>query len=92
MNEKDKNEKDKDEKEHIIVLCPNCQEFVLIEKLNCSIFRHGILIKSGKQINPHATKELCDYYKKKNKIYGCGKPYQIIKQDNQFIAIKCDYI
>jgi hypothetical protein len=82
-----------DEKEnHIIVVCPNCDEFVLIEELNCCIFRHGVFIETGKQIDPHAPKELCDYYKKSNKIYGCGKPYQIIKQDDKYIAIKCDYI
>ena len=28
---------------HLIVKCPHCEEFVLIEKLNCCIFRHGCL-------------------------------------------------
>ena len=36
--------------------CPHCQEFIIIEQLNCGIFRHGVLKKSGKQINPHASK------------------------------------
>jgi hypothetical protein len=77
---------------HIIVKCPHCDDFVLIEELNCRIFRHAVLIKTNKQIDPHASKELCDYYIKKNKIYGCGKPYQIIMQDEKYIAIKCEYI
>ena len=77
---------------HIIVQCPHCDDFVLIEKLNCCIFRHGVFIKSNKQIDPHATKELCDYYINAKKIYGCGKPYQIIIQDEKYLAIKCDYI
>jgi hypothetical protein len=87
---KDIKEENKDT--HIIIICPHCNEFILIEQLNCAIFRHGVLIKSGKQINPHASKELCDYYIKHNKIYGCGKPYQIIIEDNQYKAIICDYI
>jgi len=82
----------RNEKDHIIIVCPNCDEFVLIEKLNCCIFRHGVYIKTGKQIDPHASKELCDYYKNSNKIYGCGKPYQIIMENNQYKAVKCDYI
>jgi hypothetical protein len=66
---------------------------VLIDKLNCCIFRHGTLIISGKQIDPHATKELCDFYVEKNKIYGCGRLFQIIKNDkNKLVAIVCDYI
>jgi hypothetical protein len=77
----------------IIVFCPHCKEPVLIEKLNCCIFRHGSMKSNGQQINPHAIKELCDYYIEKNMINGCGKPFQIIKNnDNDFIAIICDYI
>lgn len=78
--------------DHLIVICPHCEDFILIEQLNCCIFRHGIFIKSGKQINPHASKELCDYYINNNKIYGCGKPYQIIIEKNKYKAVKCDYI
>jgi len=78
---------------NICLFCPHCKELVLIEQLNCCIFRHGILIESGKQIDPHASKELCDYYIEKNKIYGCGKPFQIIKnENNELIAVICDYI
>jgi CDP-diacylglycerol--glycerol-3-phosphate 3-phosphatidyltransferase len=48
--------------EHIIIQCPHCEDFILIEELNCCIFRHGVLIKTGLQIDPHAPKELCDFY------------------------------
>ena len=50
------------------------------------------LKKNGKQINPHADKELCDYYVRENKIYGCGKPFRIILVDNNFQTEICDYI
>jgi hypothetical protein len=76
----------------IIVFCPHCKEPILIEKLNCCIFRHGTMRSNGQQINPHAIKELCDYYVEKNMINGCGKPFQIIKNNNEFVAIICDYI
>jgi len=76
----------------ILVQCPQCLEPILIEKLNCCIFRHGTMKTNGQQIDPHALKELCEFYVEKNMINGCGKPFQIIKQNNNFIAIKCDYI
>ena len=71
----------------LIVKCPHCDEEILIEELNCCIFRHGVL-KNGRQIDPHASKELCEYYVTNNLIYGCGKPF-IIKENT---ALKCDYI
>ena len=78
---------------NIIIQCPHCDDFIMIEKLNCCIFRHGVLIKTDKQIDPHGSKELCEYYIKRKLIYGCGKPYKIIMNDkNEYLAIKCDYI
>ena len=81
---------------HIILICPHCNESILIERLNCCIFRHGVLKTNGKQINPHASKELCDFYIEKQLIYGCGKPFRIILNEiNGYVeynAIKCDYI
>lgn len=38
-----------------IIKCLHCDKDILIEELNCCIFRHGI------QIDQHASKELCDY-------------------------------
>jgi hypothetical protein len=78
---------------NIIVICPNCGDFILIEQLNCCIFRHGVFISTNQQIDPHASKDLCEYYSKNKLIYGCGKPYKIITNDkNEYIAINCDYI
>ena len=75
-----------------ILLCPNCNEFIIIEKLNCGIFRHGVLKNNGVQINPHSPKKECDYYINNNLIYGCGKPFKIICKDNTFYIEVCDYI
>jgi hypothetical protein len=83
---------EKDMKEEPIVICPHCNDFIIIKKINCAIFRHGIFKKTGKQIDPHSSKELCDYYIRENKIYGCGKPFIIIKKDDKFLTEICDYI
>ena len=75
-----------------VIQCPNCLEYIIIEKINCGIFRHGVLIESGKQIDPHANKQVCDDYITKKKIYGCGKPYQVIEEEGKYKVIICDYI
>jgi hypothetical protein len=76
----------------VIVKCPHCNDFVVIEKMNCKIFRHGILISNGTQIDPHASKELCNFFLYKKMIYGCGKPFRIIERENILITEICDYI
>jgi hypothetical protein len=89
MSEEDKITNIKDQP---ILVCPHCAEFIIIEKMNCGIFRHGVLKKCNKQIEPHATKPICDYYTQHNLIYGCGKPFRIVIQDNIFVIEICDYI
>lgn len=77
----------------LIVTCPHCDECIIIEKLNCYIFRHGIFKNTGKQINPHASKMECDFWKERDKIFGCGKPFKIIVTDASNIVVEiCDYI
>ena len=75
----------------VIVDCPNCGQSVIITKLNCKIFRHAILKDTGKQINPHTGKNQCEKLLKKNKIYGCGKPFKINVVDGTYIPEVCDY-
>jgi hypothetical protein len=77
---------------NIVVVCPHCKQSILIEQLNCRIFRHGIIKKNGEQINPHSSKELCDHYVKNNMIWGCGKPFIIKSNPPNLIVEMCDYI
>jgi hypothetical protein len=56
------------------------------------VFRHGIYKKNGEQINPHLSKNECDRLNTNNLIYGCGKPFTIVKKENKTIAEICDYI
>jgi len=67
--------------------CPHCGTHIQIIEANCGIFRCGIYKSSGKQLNPHASKEVCDQVFKEGLIYGCGKPFQLVEGQ----IIKCDY-
>jgi hypothetical protein len=75
-----------------IVECPHCKELIIIEELNCKIFRHGVFKETNLQINPHATKSECDYLIDNNLIYGCGKPFEIYLINNNYHIKICDYI
>ena len=79
-------------KDQPVLICPHCKDFILIEQLNCGIFRHGVLKTTGKQVDPHASKEVCDDYITKELIYGCGKPFRIVLKDNEFEITVCEYI
>ena len=73
----------------LIVHCPHCHESIIIEQINCRIFRHGVYKSNGQQIDPHSTKRVCDEIVQKQLIYGCGKPFFI---NDRLEAIICDYI
>lgn len=75
-----------------IITCPHCFDYIIIKKINCGIFRHGVLISNGKQIDSHVNKKICENYIKKKKIYGCGKPYQIVKEGDEYKVNICEYI
>ncbi len=77
----------------IIISCPHCDQNILVmeKEINCAIFRHGSYKINLKQINPHEKKEECDRLAKEDLIFGCGKPFRIIKEE-EYKAIICDYI
>lgn len=75
--------------EKLVTKCPNCGDFVEIISKNCGIFRHGAFKDSLLQINPHLPEKECENLIKENKIYGCGKPFQLTNENE---AVKCGYI
>ena len=82
-----------EEEEIMIIKCPHCDQLCEIIKLNCCIFRCGIYKSNYKQIPPHLSKIKCDFLVEQNLIYGCGKPFQIMKNsDNLYTIVICDYI
>lgn len=74
------------------IICPHCKDCLIIESINCGIFRHGCLKINLTQINPHLKKEDCDELINNNLIYGCGKPFRLIIINNEIVAEICDYI
>jgi hypothetical protein len=79
---------------YIIVTCPHCLCNIQIyeKEINCKIFRHGVYKDSYNQLLPHETKKECDKLFNEQKIIGCGKPFKLINQKNNWIAEICDYI
>lgn len=77
----------------LVIICPHCNDPVIIQELNCRIFRHAVLKSNGEQIDPHTSKENCEKLLQNDAIYGCGKPFQIQSNEKgDLVAIECDYI
>ena len=66
-----------------IIKCPNCGDDIIIEKVKCGIFRHGVYKSTMKQIGPHTKDDYVNKLIKNDKIYGCG--YQFNYKDVQLI-------
>tara|TARA_Y100001958_G_C21015390_1_gene393894 strand:+ start:373 stop:585 length:213 start_codon:yes stop_codon:yes gene_type:complete len=63
------------------------------EEFNCKIYRHGVYKDTLLQIDPHMKKPDCDQLARDGLIYGCGKPFKIIKiAYNNYKISKCEYI
>jgi len=79
---------------YINVKCPHCELEIIIYKneINCAIFRHGVLKGSGIQIGPHSSKEECDNLVSKELLYGCAKPFRLVKNEKEYNAEICEYI
>ena len=75
----------------IVVTCPHCEQPVIITKINCGIFRHGVYKKTGKQIKPHLKQCECERLIKNQLINGCGKPFRVVKKDDHYNSEICDY-
>jgi DNA-directed RNA polymerase subunit RPC12/RpoP len=73
----------------LVVECPHCGDHVVIEALNCRIFRHATFKSTGVQLNPHASEAECTRTIADDLIYGCGKPFRV---DHDGKAVVCDYI
>ncbi len=79
---------------YIIVNCPHCNNLIYIDKreFKCKIFRHGIYKSNYKQIDPHLNKKECDRLFNEKLIFGCGKPFKLIIDQDEYKLEKCDYI
>ena len=73
-----------------MIICPHCKEFVIIEQINCGIFRHGVF-KTGEQIHPHLSQEKWEELIKGDLIYGCGKPFRVKVIEGEMIVEECGF-
>ena len=71
-----------------ILPCPHCDIMIEVIEINCAIFRCGIYKDTGQQVEPHLSKYLCDALKENDKIWGCGKPFQLVNGQ----LVKCEYL
>ena len=74
--------------DHSPLKCPKCGTTIIIEEVNCAIFRCGVYKHNGEQIPPHLPKKDCDKLVEENKIWGCASPF---KYENGKLNT-CDYI
>lgn len=71
----------------MIKTCPVCFQFVVIEQINCNIFRCGVFKDTFEYIPPHTSKEQIELWKKAGRIWGCGTAMELV---NNELAV-CDY-
>ena len=58
-----------------IVECPHCNMGIVVDALNCGVFRCGVWKDTGLQINPHMSEDECrDAI---GNVWGCSKPFRI---------------
>ena len=78
----------------LIYPCPHCGLLctTAIKELACHIFRHGYDVVRKSQIPPHASLLECDKFANTKGVFGCCRPYKIIKKNQYYYADVCDYI
>lgn len=82
----------------LIFSCPHCSDTIVVNvrEINCCIFRHAVYKSdASKQIDPHMPKEECDRLVRDDVVYGCAKPFRLVRKSdepNTFMVQVCDYI
>lgn len=77
-----------------IFTCPHCGLYIQVHKdeINCRIFRHAIYKNNFLQINPHTSEDECNKLKETGQVYGCTKPFMLVKYNDQYMVQICGYI
>lgn len=72
------------------VACPHCGVGIVVDALNCGIFRCGVWRATGAQLDPHLPEEECRAAV--GLIWGCGRPFQITVESGVFRVAACGYV
>lgn len=75
----------------MFIVCPYCGDYVEINIVRCGKFIHGVNKKTRKPVNPHTSVIDCERFIRKGLIYGCGQPFQLTLEGEQYIASKAPY-
>lgn len=84
-----------DKVDECVFLCPHCSMPVIIDEINCGIFRHAVFKEDPtKQVPPHSSKAICDDLVANDRVIGCCKPFRVIciPPAYKFAIEKCEYI
>jgi hypothetical protein len=73
-----------------VLFCPHFKGGILIEKKCCGIFRDGMFMDTKKQLNPHASKAVCEAAVASGRLLGCGKPFKITEHGKPLHV--CEYL
>jgi hypothetical protein len=80
----------------ILIQCPHCNSYVVIfqNEINCAIFRHAIRKDTYQQIDPHTSQDECERLLSENAVFGCAKPFKLVKNNNcdKYTAEQCEFI
>ena len=66
--------------------CPHCGIGIIIDAVNCGVFRCGVYKDTFVQVHPHLSQEECAALE--GLIYGCGKPFTLLEG----ALVPCGYI
>lgn len=78
----------------LVLSCPHCDHIfiVAVQDIRCQIFRHAVFKSTGQPIPPHSTKATIDLWKNNGEIWGCGKPFRLFYDKDEWRPEICDYI
>jgi hypothetical protein len=62
-----------------VLECPHCKDYIIIEKINCAIFRHGVFINNNEQINEYNYQKLLSIRLPKDRFWPYTNSFQLMQ-------------
>jgi hypothetical protein len=83
------------EQDDDVLYCPHCNLPIIIEELNCGIFRHAVYkTDPTRQVPSHSSQATCENLVTTDNVIGCCKPFLVaVRPGTHKLTIKkCEYI
>ena len=74
----------------VVVHCPHCRlpASITSQEIDAGAIYHGVMKKNGHKIQKRIPPEWVQYLKSNDLIYGCGKPFMVLRKSSvQFEAV-----